>query len=826
MAKKNNIELILSARDEGLTAVMRKGQTAVNAFTKEAGSGGRILDGMRGQVLQLVGAFAGFSAISQVSVMLAQADKNAYAFTASLKAANREFDVGSAGDWEATISRLSEKLKIYSESDLRGAASRTVDMTKRLGLSSDQMERMIELTGDLSAGRTTLEGGIERVTAALRGEAESSEFLGLTLNETYVTAWHEAHNAHNVAWKDLSDLEKAQVRYNVFLEQASAMQGRAAESTKTYSGAIALVRKEVADGIANNEDLVESLNEIGKALRENSGDLGKFAGDIASGAAKVITFVANNREMLIEVAKYGIAFGVAAKVVSLLAGTWRGLNAAMIVMTGLQIVPWLRALEARTLATGVALTVVQIGFVGIMGAVAAFFAAYKAGEWLAMHEQIAGIAAATKELEQNQKTLASQFVKISQSTGVTVTSMKELDQAVAENRIHYDDLTGTWKAGAKAQASATKESATAVKRVQGEALDAMKKKYKEYATEIKRLQDEIVGREKSLYDQLRAMARTGMTDVNAWKDLKRQAEEYEQKAKDAAAAGDWTAAIAAADSAKELYSQLNTEVKEGEQVLISQPEALKTAMDGVERAAGISIEAMKKQQEAAAKSMDDLVKDADFQDLSAGMDDAEKQWLKNWETMRVSAMKDIAAVEESIVALVSKDRTVYVNVKEVVQKATGGLIGGYNLGGMIQKLATGGGVRNILRGGSLGGYGGGDRRLLLGEDGEVMIRKESVLAAGTRAALAFNAGRWDIVVNELLKKIGGVNGYMTGGMLGMLPGIPRLAAGGMVNSGSTGETININLSLPGGGAPVRVQADRMNAAELLRQMQRMQRLAS
>lgn len=192
--------------------------------------------------------------------MLQDAGQAAYNLEASLKAASREFgNVGGQRQWEQTIDRLSGKLRVYSKTDLQLAVSRTVDMTKRLGLSAEQMERVIELTGDLSAGKTTLEGGIERVTAALRGEAEASEYLGLTLNETYVKSWYEAKGAMQGAWKDLTDLEKAQIRYNVFLEQAIPMQGRAAASTKTFAGALAYARKEINDAVTENKDVASAL---------------------------------------------------------------------------------------------------------------------------------------------------------------------------------------------------------------------------------------------------------------------------------------------------------------------------------------------------------------------------------------------------------------------------------------------------------------------------------------------------------------------------------------------------------------------------------------
>lgn len=466
-----------------------------------------------------------------------------------------------------------------------------------------------------------------------------------------------------------------------------------------------------------------------------------------------------------------------------------------------------------------------------LGAAFAFLAAYKFGEWLTMRSAIKGTAEAQKELEANTRLVNDRFAEISKSTGVVVVSMKDLDKAVKDGRLHYDELTGTWKAGSKEQQAATLQTATVMKQATGEALKEMEKKYKGYADEVRRLQEDIAGRERSLAAELRGLARTGMSGADAWKDQKKEAQEYQAAAKKAAeeakaamAAGDtitagekWKEAVGFADEAKQSYKALNTEVKSGEEVVISQQEALKTSMEGVKASGELAIDILKQQQEATKGAMEALTEKSGFADLTKGMDEAEKKWIDNWEKMRAQALKELVRVEDRIEKIVTKDRTVYINVKEVYAKATGGLIGAYKYGGAIQALATGGGVRNILGGGHLPGFGGGDRRLLLGEDGEVMINKSAVRAAGLRTALAFNAGRWDIVMAELSKKVKDRIGYNLGGLIGTLPALPmqRLAVGGAVS----GDTMTINLNF-GGGASIPVTSTRENARALEREFRR------
>jgi len=161
-------------------------------------------------------------------------------------------------------------------------------------------------------------------------------------------------------------------------------------------------------------------------------------------------------------------------------------------------------------------------------------------------------------------------------------------------------------------------------------------------------------------------------------------------------------------------------------------------------------------------------------------------WGRVYEDFEKRGLSAADAVDSALDRM-ARDREVKLTIREVQAHATGGLI------------------RRLARGGRLPGYGGGDRISALLEAGEFVIRKEAVSKFGAGLFHALNSLQ--------------------------LPEIPRFATGGPVGFSTGGpvlggETINVNLTLPGGSSPVRVSADRSNAAELLRQMQRMQRLAS
>lgn len=492
----------------------------------------------------------------------------------------------------------------------------------------------------------------------------------------------------------------------------------------------------------------------------------------------------------------------------------KAFSAAFTLLSGSQIVAWFGSLRAATLAAATGTNALSVAFKGLI-AVAAAQGAVNIGrlikEIYGWRDAVNEAKAAEQRAAESKDRLAEKLKKISEQTGVTITSITELKEAVANGTIVYDKLTKSYSKGSgeakKAADIATKAvagSAEAQKQATGEALEAMKQKYQEYASEVARLQQEIAGYQKSLNEELRAMSRTGMTDQGAWEDRKKEAGEYEEAAKKAAKeakaaleAGDETGAAEKykqakelANDAKEAYKDLNKEVKDGEKVLVSADAARQTSMEGVKRSGELAIGIMREQQEAAQGFMDKLTKQSGFADLTEGMDAVQKQWLDNWDTMRAESMKEVDKVEDRIVQMIDEisGKTVYINIKERVQKAMGGA------------------VARFAGGGKLSGYGGGDRIPALLEAGEYIIRKEAVSRFGAGVFHALNSLR----LPEL-------PGFAVGGLAGM-------QAGGAATGG---ETVTIEFFDKSSGARgTLVAPTQQDYREYMRTMKDRARLSS
>jgi hypothetical protein len=435
-----------------------------------------------------------------------------------------------------------------------------------------------------------------------------------------------------------------------------------------------------------------------------------------------------------------------------------------------------------------------------------------------------------------QKTAYNDLIQSIAKTGMTA---EQLSMALNKAKVSaelkssviadYNKLTGA----IDNVTDAAEKSAADQEKAFADAAAAIKQQYLDLAQEAKRILDDIAGRQQSLAEELRGIARTGMSDYSAWKDLKKEADEYYEAAQNAAYAGNFDESVKLADKAREKYKELNTEVKENGKIMVSAEEGRKEAAKGVERAGSLAIETLQKQADVVEENAEAL--EDQIGTFKNGWKDAWDEFLKD-------GKGSIAELEKKLDEL-TKPRTVKVSVVEA--KQSGGIVGlKMMIGGLVnsqklqpvQRLATGGGVgyRNALNGLQLPGYGGGDRRWILGEDGEVMIKKESVKLAGARAALAFNAGRWDIVVSELVNRfglnVGDVVRRRFGGFIDHVSEVSReplrMAEGGAVAGMGGGEVYNLTLNFSGQVSAVSRQNAKDMARTVMAELQKLHRGSS
>ena len=633
-------------------------------------------------------------------------------------------DVGIKGEETVGIVDLVNKSLIVNGSSAEMASSFQLQFAQAMGsgvLQGDEFRAMLESNGYF-AGLLAKELGTN--IAGLRKMSKEGQLTSDVLLSAFPKMAEEVNSAFSKIPMTVG--RARQILDNVFRSLVN-------DSNKAAGGT-----SKIADSLIGLAQVIEANREPLTEMIAGMINLGASAVDVAVNIGK---FVVANREMLTEIGKYALIFGGGLKFLTMFAGALLQVRIAASTLGGVKLASWAidAARQMSTLASSSTLAGTAIkGTLALAAAQGAVSIAQLAVELYRVKQAYDELHASEERGAVQSANLAKKYAEISQATGVVITSHQELMAAIDDGKIHQDAATKQWVAGAGQKAAAEKTAATTIKQVTGEALEAMKKKYQEYAREVQRLQGEIVGRERSLQAELREMSRTGMSDYSSWMDRKKEAEEYAAAAKKAAqeaaqamASGDtimgkekYAEALQYADQAKDAYKSLNAEIKAGDHVVVNQTDALKTSMEGVKKAGELGIEIMKQQQKEAKAAMDAMVEKSGFADLTEGMDDAEKKWAENWKNMQSAASKEISAVEEQIVKLVSKDRTVYINVVEREARRYGGIAGGSAL--------------HLRKGAKLAGYGGGDRIPAVLEAGEGVLRKEAVRWMGADRFHALN----------------------------------------------------------------------------------------
>jgi len=155
----------------------------------------------------------------------------------------------TADDWIRWSKRM-QRETTFSDESFQSAASGMRTLVESYGMGEDQVRGLITASADLAAlKKIDLAEASERVQAAMRGEAESAEFLGLTLNDTYMKNM-AFDGSLSETWETLSDAEKAQYRYQEALNQMAYAQGEAGKQAATFSGSVARIKNVAQDAWA------------------------------------------------------------------------------------------------------------------------------------------------------------------------------------------------------------------------------------------------------------------------------------------------------------------------------------------------------------------------------------------------------------------------------------------------------------------------------------------------------------------------------------------------------------------------------------------------
>lgn len=123
--------------------------------------------------------------------------------------------------------------------DATAAINQFATLQKNYGLTTEQIIDLQKRSADAAAvAGVSLEEAAKRVQSALRGEAESIEFLGFSLQSNYLKALQDVNSEEYKHWNTMGQLAKAQKIYEEFQKQSNTQTGAAAERANDAAGAI------------------------------------------------------------------------------------------------------------------------------------------------------------------------------------------------------------------------------------------------------------------------------------------------------------------------------------------------------------------------------------------------------------------------------------------------------------------------------------------------------------------------------------------------------------------------------------------------------------
>jgi murein DD-endopeptidase MepM/ murein hydrolase activator NlpD len=170
------------------------------------------------------------SAISSMTEEVQKAAQAQFAFSAVFQ--------GTSAAYVSAIEAQAEATKQTTTAVMQTMTA-FGSLANRYGLTIDQIKELTKRSADLAAvtGMSATDAA-KRLEAALRGEAESAEALGLTLNSDYLKKFAVMTDEQRKNWETLGPLQKAQITYNEALKQTEALAGKAAERANSDLGAV------------------------------------------------------------------------------------------------------------------------------------------------------------------------------------------------------------------------------------------------------------------------------------------------------------------------------------------------------------------------------------------------------------------------------------------------------------------------------------------------------------------------------------------------------------------------------------------------------------
>lgn len=204
---------------------------------------------------------------------------------------------GSVDQFNDKINYLSDSLNI-SIYDLQKAAVEIVSVGSKLGLTSGQMEELLQISSEYAKlNKEDVYNASVKFGSALNGNSQAVLGYGIKLGEANLQQ-HLFKEGSNKLFGKMSENQKVQERYNYLVEQYAGIAGIAAKAADSFSGqnerlnvSIEKIQASLGAGVAKIENLNILTYLANKAVSLFSGSVYEaigFIGDLGARLLQVI----------------------------------------------------------------------------------------------------------------------------------------------------------------------------------------------------------------------------------------------------------------------------------------------------------------------------------------------------------------------------------------------------------------------------------------------------------------------------------------------------------------------------------------------------------
>jgi murein DD-endopeptidase MepM/ murein hydrolase activator NlpD len=231
------------AADKAAAKTAKAGQNSAAAFLSAAKGAGAF-------AAAAVGVTAGATAINSA---LTSVIDNTRKLEQAQFAINKLYG-GSAPTITAQAEALAKSAGRSRADALEGAAA-VANLGRQYAFTAEQQKKVLEISTDLAAVKgISIVQATQRVSDALRGEAEAAEYLGQVLGNDAVKAMAAMTDEQRKNFESLSPITKAQITLGKLLGDNNDLLGAAAERTNTFTGSIDKL-------YASSENVASSIGE-------------------------------------------------------------------------------------------------------------------------------------------------------------------------------------------------------------------------------------------------------------------------------------------------------------------------------------------------------------------------------------------------------------------------------------------------------------------------------------------------------------------------------------------------------------------------------------